>query len=1596
AAAISLEGVGGAYIICLGLYVCGGLVLLVELLWLASNFVRLEVAHRGAPEIGAQRDRHEELLSTDGVRPAHSKPLRSAVPELEAAQVSGQRFAGKCGRPWHQPLPAARRSKEIRSSRLGSADDTPQDGDKSSPQDRMTSKISLRLHQAVLGRGRPPGRGELLVDAGGPGRKFVRSLGVVLANELLLLGEQQLLLGLSNKADDGEGQREEAGEVGEAGAGVGEAEPVVVRPRHPPPVEAVQAHEDDLDEDGAAGQQVHGAAQLELLEIGRQLLDAPLGDVAVAGEAADDHCGDDEEDEGEDGQHLHSVEPGRVQPAADVVVLGVVDVPAAVVGLGHIVLGVQVAFEAGGPQAEAEEGALHLRLQLDPVGRHEGHKVQDAGQHSADKHATEGEVPRQAGPKVWCWLHVVGAIQSELQDVMRWTIWPMASASLCADAPVLMATQRANKHILLRLDRGRRVRLVREVYLRSDVPCCSELCRRGCQAPADGCASLPAALTHYVLPDCAAARAYWELFELPEVEGVLLTLTSLHHIQGAGGRRLYNRVKSQLRDPRQSTALFDNEFQAECWRDRRPGESEDQHAAGLNWSAARWYAQHLDYAIPIVLVTDGTVEPCQPEDKGGVDVLSVADYVARFHGDKPQVTQIFESLRASLAAAEAASSAEGSAGESTRGDYPEHLSAESLKAGVKSGQFLQGCLHVSRKSGQDTAVVSLSGGAQMLELKASRGEILIVGQRDRNRAVHGDIVCVQLLPKASWAQPVEGEQQTADSAAAPTGRVVGIAQRNWRDYVCSVEPAADGSSKDSGASKRILAVPWDRRVPKIRIATSQAAALASQRFVVRIDAWPADSQYPNGHFVRPLGAVGHLETETQALLIEHGLAVREFSAKQLAELPAVTEDQPWQVDPQEVAKRRDLRQSHLVFSIDPVGCVDVDDTLSVRVCVPVSEYPWVYVPVSEYPRVYLPVSEYPRVCVPVSEYPRVCVPVSEYPRVCVPVCLCPIILDSVCQCPNILESRCQCPNILESRRLDNGNIELGVHIADVTHFVKANSLCDIEARQRCTSIYLADRRYDMLPLLLSGNLCSLWSQVDRYAVSVIWELTPDTEVVSVWYGRTVIRSAYKLFYEMAQRIHDGEAMETAVPDIPELAPLLKRDRDLLRRRFAQLREAVSLLVGVANTIKARRMACGGLELEGVEVQAKFADPERTQLEDLVIAECMIFANHWVARKIVAYYPSQSCLRRHPPPRQEFFDSLIRCAQARGFTIKADSNRQLAESLDSCVDPADPEVNRILRTLATQAMSNALYFSTGALPRDQFAHYGLALDLYTHFTSPIRRYADILVHRCLLAALGDSEAEDALLPNQELEAQCCLMNERHRAAQHAQMASMQLFQCLFFRARPPTDPLRLVEAVVCQVRDSSIGVFVPRYGIKGSVRLARSDGSVLDAGPPARDLRSVQAAPPLAEAAPDGCGPRWIPAGSGASVSRDPSGGSLRVSTGPEQKQQVYSLFDHLVVRVSVAESHSHGPALQLDLVARLVSKDAGAADAGGGGKADLVRQVREREEQQEEERRRDLKRRQGEEEGGQQHLLQSTGTLYHFLLDTARRDAKRRRGSGQD
>uniref|UniRef100_A0A5K3F2M3 DIS3-like exonuclease 1 n=1 Tax=Mesocestoides corti TaxID=53468 RepID=A0A5K3F2M3_MESCO len=657
------------------------------------------------------------------------------------------------------------------------------------------------------------------------------------------------------------------------------------------------------------------------------------------------------------------------------------------------------------------------------------------------------------------------------------------------------------------------------------------------------------------------------------------------------------------------------------------------------------------------------------------------------------------------------------------------------------------------------------------------------------------------------------------------------------------------------------------------------------RFVVRMDRWETSSNYPNGHFVESLGPIGDLETETQTILVEHGLAYRPFTDVQLDEIKHLASAKgAWRVDPLEVSRRRDLRspavsgnpqsEGTLVFSIDPSGCQDVDDTLSVR---------W-----------------------------------------------------------------------LGREGDEKRRIQLGVHIADVTHFVEANGNLDAEARRRSTSVYLADRRYDMLPGLLSGDICSLWSGVDRYAVSVIWELDPDNlEVLDVWYGRTVIRSSYKMTYEAAQTIADVKDVGTGVtPDaekiltglggekaVGELVPELSNvQRDQLLARLAELHTAITMLVDIASRIRFLRLDRGGLELDSVEVSVRFENPEQRTgaLEDIVpkehlemhstVAELMIFANHWVARHCLKAFPDRSCLRRHPAPRPEFFEDLKRCAASRGFQLQVDSNKSLSASLAKCVDSNDPEVNNLLRQLATRAMTNALYFSTGSedLTRDLFGHYGLALNLYTHFTSPIRRYADIIVHRVLMAAIektttSSSAASDCLYEHEELSAICRHMNERHWAAQQAQRSSIELFQALFFRDKPADDVCRYTDAVICQLRGSNgFSVVIPRYGIRGNVCLKQPDGRIAWVSDAQKG--TVTWLPPDAT-----CEVIRSAASSPAADLQSPALNCdklevvMRQADGTESRQ-TYQVFDHVTVHITVAESTAHSLGLRLELHARATTK----------------------------------------------------------------------------
>ncbi|GBM24441.1 DIS3-like exonuclease 1 [Araneus ventricosus] len=618
--------------------------------------------------------------------------------------------------------------------------------------------------------------------------------------------------------------------------------------------------------------------------------------------------------------------------------------------------------------------------------------------------------------------------------------------------------------------------------------------------------------------------------------------------------------------------------------------------------------------------------------------------------DVESILALFESLHLALST--------GSVKDLSK-SYDNYLSADVLQAGIKAGRYFRGYLRVNKHNASEEAFVT-SSKASLKDV----GDIFISGMVDRNRAIHGDEVVVELLPENLWKSRClklvdntydskvsddNGEEHHASSLVLPTGKVVGVLERCWRNYVATL-PEEDDSSSTSKNKERILAVPYDYRIPKIRIATKQADDIRNKRIVVRIDNWEKDSQYPNGHLVQSLGEIGDLETEVQSLLIEHDVFFREFAQNLLNELPTCTAENPWTLDPDQISKRRDLRDSHLIFSIDPKGCEDVDDALSVR-------------------------------------------------------------------------------------KLPDGKLELGVHIADVTHFVQELSVVDLEARSRSTSVYLPDRRYDMLPHALSGNLCSLLGNVDRYAVSVLWELDSKCKVQNVWYGRTIIKSKYKLCYEAAQDILYGSTVENMLADIPELQGL---DECELNMRFQEMKDSLSKLYHIANVIRRDRLGAGGLELNSINMKFEIDRNLPSAVTDVksakelaihkTVAECMIFANHWVAKKINDVYPSQAVLRRHPNPREADLVELQKLAESKGFTLNVHSNKELAASLEKAVDIHDPSVNQIFRILATQTMNQATYCCTGCYSFPELYHYGLGLDRYTHFTSPIRRYADILVSR----------------------------------------------------------------------------------------------------------------------------------------------------------------------------------------------------------------------------------------------------------------------------
>ncbi|KAF9945854.1 exosome catalytic subunit dis3 [Modicella reniformis] len=268
-------------------------------------------------------------------------------------------------------------------------------------------------------------------------------------------------------------------------------------------------------------------------------------------------------------------------------------------------------------------------------------------------------------------------------------------------------------------------------------------------------------------------------------------------------------------------------------------------------------------------------------------------------------------------------------------------------------------------------------------------------------------------------------------------------------------------------------------------------------------------------------------------------------------------------------------------------------------------------------------------------------------------------------------------------------------------------------------------------------------------------------------------------------------------------------------------EGIRILNQLAKKLKQRRLDNGALTLASPEVRFSLErdtqDPVDVEMKELketnaLVEEFMLLANISVARKIYEKFPDSAMLRCHPSPPATSFEKLEKAVARMGITIDHSTSKALSESLDNAVIPGEPYFNKLLRILTTRYMMQAVYFCSGSMTKQEFRHYGLATDFYTHFTSPIRRYSDVMVHRQLQATIDSDVSYGKELTDKEAMNELCgVLNHRNRMAQQAARSSVELFTHLFFKNKVEEE-----EGYVIRILKNAFIVLVPKYGIEGIV------------------------------------------------------------------------------------------------------------------------------------------------------------------------------------
>lgn len=700
--------------------------------------------------------------------------------------------------------------------------------------------------------------------------------------------------------------------------------------------------------------------------------------------------------------------------------------------------------------------------------------------------------------------------------------------------------------------------------------------------------------------------------------------------------------------------------------------------------------------------------------------------------------------------------------------YEKHWSQDKVSAGLKKGELVKGVVRISPRK-YELAWVTVPG---------LKRDVLLDGMLRRNRALNGDVVALQILPRKQWKVMKEeldyngitpnckeenvkevterlnalnlspaNDLQSALTPSLPnapgsaskddhmdpdqvpeqflqrTGKVVYIIEKKHTRVVSGhLKPFPHPKECPDGCFS-----PTDSRSPRIRIARKDCPPGFFERprdfentlLVARIVSWPESSSRDSflaiGTIVRSLGEAGEIEPETEGILLEYGIDSGPFSDEVLACLP---QEAPWKIPEEELMHRRDFREE-CVFTIDPLTARDLDDAV-------------------------------------------------------------------------------------HCKKIKDGVFEVGVHIADVSYFVRPGTALDEVALERGTSTYMVQKVVPMLPRHLCEELCSLNPGEDRLTFSVVWQMSDKGEILSDWKGRGIIRSRVKMAYEHAQDMIDKPNRQWNLNDLPPISD---------GATVEQISIQVNQLHKFAVRLRRNRFENGALRLD--QVKLRFDLDQETGLPNgyhthqqrdanKLIEEFMLLANMAVARHIYTAYPEKALLRRHPKPHQKQLEDLIELCKSLGIRFNATSSKTIHESLAQF--PLSSPEREVLVNLTMRPMKNAEYFCTGSVSEDEYGHFALSAPLYTHFTSPIRRYADLEVHRLLAASLGiDGPVNEAPEAIDSIAEHC---NDRKLAAKRASELSDEMFFGIFVRESGPLEE----DGIVLNVMDQSFDVLIPTLGL----------------------------------------------------------------------------------------------------------------------------------------------------------------------------------------